>query len=172
MHLRIHRPLTTMEPRSYSRVYSPLSVYTPSSPYFSLDNRDHWNGKSSFPNLKLFTSDEEKSREEMEFPRRYLHAFHHHHSPKIAHAHFERKGYQRKWSDDDFENYFTQMRINSRPKEKDVNTTNVIHRPSESYRRESPITTPSPNETDESISGESLGTSSGNTLNSVNGSVA
>ena len=107
----------------------------------------------------------------MEFPRRYLHAFHHHHSPKIAHAHFERKGYQRKWSDDDFENYFTQMRINS-PKEKDVNTTNVIHRPSESYRRESPITTPSPNETDESISGESLGTSSGNTLNSVNGSVA
>jgi len=172
MYLRIHRPFMTTEPRSYSRGYSPLSAHTPAGPYFSLDNRDHWNGKSSFPNLKLFTSDEEKSREEMEFPRRYLHAFRHHHSPNIGRAHVESNdGYQRKWSDDDFENYFTQMRITPRPKEKDVDTTNVIHRPSESYRRESPITTPSPNETDESISGESLGTSSGNTLNSVNGSV-
>ena len=169
MHLRIHRPYMTAEPRSYSRFYSPLSACTPVSPYFSLDNRDHWNGKSAFPNLKMFSSGTENSQKETELPRR-IHAFHHHHPPNIGRTYFESNdGYQRKWSNGDLENYFSQMRIT--PRTREVDTTNVIRRPSLPYRLESPITTPSPNETDGSSSGESLGTSSGNTFDSINGSV-
>ena len=169
MHLRIHRPYMTVEPRSYPRVYSPLSGYTPVSSYFSLDNRDHWNGKSVFPDLKMLSSDVEKPQEEMELPRR-AHAFHHH-PPNVGRTYLESNdGYQRKWSNEDLENYFNQMRITPRTRGKKVDTTNIIRRPSLSYRLETPVT-PSPNETDGSTSGESLGTSSGNTLNSVNGSV-
>lgn len=170
MRLRIHRPYMALEPHTYSHVCSPLSGYAPGSPYFSGD-RDHWNDKSAFPNLKKFSSDTKTLQEEMELPRR-IHAFHHHHPPNIGRAYFEGKdGYQRKWSNDDLEDYFNQMRITPRTREKEVNNNNVIRRPSMSYRLDSPITTPSPNETDESISGESLGISSGNNLGSSNGSV-
>ena len=171
MRLRIHRPYMGVEPHTYSHVCSPLSGYTPGSPYFSLDDRNHWNGKSTFPNLKKFSSDTKKLQEEMELPRR-IYASHRHHPPSIGRAYFDgNDGYQRKWSNVDLEDYFNQMRITPRTREKEVNNTNVVRRPSMSYRLDSPITTPSPNETDESTSGESLGTSSGNNLSSINGSV-
>ena len=170
MHLRIHRPYMTVEPRSYSRVFSPLSAYTPVSPYFRLDSRDHWNGKPAFPDLKKFSSDTEKL-EEIALPRR-IHAFHNHHPPNISRAYFESNdGYQRKLPNEDLEDYFNKMRITPRTREKKMDNAKVVHRPSVSYRLGSPMTTPSPNETDESTSGESLGTSSGTTLNSINGSV-
>lgn len=169
MHLRIHRPYMTVEPRSYSRVFSPLSAYTPVSPYFRLDSRDHWNGKPAFPDLK-FSSDTE-NLEEMALPRR-IHAFHHHHPPTISRAYFESNdGCHRKLSNEDLADYFNKMRITPHTREKKTDNSKVVRRPSVSYRLESPMTTPSPNETDESTSGESLGTSSGTTLNSINGSV-
>ena len=173
MHLRIHRPsFIPVEPRSYPRIHSPLSTYPPMSPYFSLDTHDHWSGKSIFPNLNIFSSGAElssKPQKEVQTPPR-RHVFHQF-PPNIGRAYFDETTHQSKFSSDKIENYFTQMRITPRTRDimsKDLNSrTKDVYR---GYERESPTTT-SPIETDESISVESLGTSSSNTPNSVNGGV-
>jgi hypothetical protein len=86
----------------------------------------------------------------------------------------------RKRSDDELVDYFNQMRINPRARDtasKDMDMLVVPPLPSSSsdpyrgYERESPATS-TPNETDGSVSEESLATSSANTLNSVNGGVS
>lgn len=190
-----------MEPRSYPRVYSHLSGYKPSGPsYVPIEPRDQWSGKSTFPNLKILSSDDTTlepsnphDRPDMSprsksdptlarYPpnigRGYLDGF----GPYEAYPPFPSRPPTRKWSNDDLENYFSQMRIT--PRGRDIVSKDGIHRQSVSVNlvrptpvrpegfasfEDSPVT--SPNETDESISGESLGTSSGNTLTSVNGSV-
>lgn len=126
-----------------------------------------------FPNLNMFTSKTESSSKpqedpEISPPRRHLFQ---HYSPNIARANFENDMYQRKWSSNDLENYFNQMRLLPRPRDignkgLESRTKDICH----SDESESPKTN-TPMDTDESISGESFGTSSGNTLNSVNGSV-
>jgi hypothetical protein len=111
--------------------------------------------------------------------RGYLDGF----GPYEAYPPFPTRPATRKWSNDDLESYFNQMRIT--PRGRDTIPKDMVHRQTSSvnlvrptpvradgyrsFERESPVT--SPNESEESISGESLGTSSGNTLNSVNGSV-
>lgn len=176
MHLRIQRPYIPLEPRSYPRVYSPLSTYT--GPYFNPDPREHWNGKSIFPNLTT-TSEQDSKLSQKETDPHHQHAFHTH-SPNISGADFDKTTpYQasRKWSIDDVERYFTQMRVTTTTPltvSKKNNNKDVVVDTYGGQRHQSPATTTTPNDTDESISGESsLGTSSGNniSLNSINGSL-
>ena len=171
-HLRIHRSFMNAEPRSHPRVYSPLGPYTSTSSHFSLDNRDHRNGKAGFPDLKPFAPELNSScSSQDEIPRPSRSKFNSY-LPRIAAAHskMNNKTCQRKWTHDDLEKYFNQMRIDlTRTRDEDVDSDNVIRRPREAvHRGESPVTS-SPMETDDSISGESLRTSSANTLNSGNG---
>jgi hypothetical protein len=186
----------------YPRVYSHLSGYRVSGPsYFPIEPRDEWNGKSTFPNLKILSSDDGtvKSSKPRDRPdlsprsksdptltrypinigRGYLDGF----GPYETYPSFPSRPTTRKWSNDDLENYFSQMRIS--PRGRDAVPKDMVHRQSTSvnlvrptpvrpegfasFDHDSPVT--SPNETDDSLSGESLGTSSGNTLISVNGSV-
>jgi hypothetical protein len=190
MHLRIRRPFIPVEPRSYPRVHQPLSAYPPVTPYFNHESHhDHWNGKSTFPNFKMFPDGESsKSKDEMEMPRRqkFDQSFQPY-PPNIGRAYFEGVGvydsYQpratRKCSDNHLEKFFSQMRITPRTRDvipKDVDPGVIRPLPSRpggnytTYQHESSAPN-TPNDTDESISGESLGTSSGNSFNSVNGSV-
>jgi hypothetical protein len=217
------RAFMSVEPRSYPRQYSHLGGYKAPSAFIPLENYDHWNEKSSFPNLKLFSStttvaESSKSKDQSELTRRstedrslqyqsqsqsgrggYVNGF----DPYDAYPPFPSSRQQRKWSDDDLENYFTQMRItttgssssSSRGREipKDMehrhttstasnNTTNLIRpvpiRPGDIYRAydKQPSSNdnnnnngPSPTDSDESISGDSMATSTVNTFNSVNG---
>jgi hypothetical protein len=107
------------------------------------------------------------NKKEVELPPR-RHAFHHC-SLNNGRTYFNNNDiYERKWFSEDLENYFSRMRISpstSTSKDTDSRTCRG------NYERASPVTNPSPIETDESLSGESMGTSSGNTLSSINGSV-
>jgi hypothetical protein len=163
---------------------SPFPGYTPLGHYFTLDKRDHWNGKSAFPNLKFVTSDPESSKphddtfrrnksESILYPtatRGYIDSL----GQYDAYPTFPRRPL-RKWSEDDLETYFSQLRITPRRDSNDLNgrtspglvrpmpvrPADLLHR----FERDTPTT----NESESSISGDSLGTSSGNSY--INGSV-
>lgn len=214
----------SIEPRSYPRQYSHLTGFKSSAAYIvPQDPHDHWNGKSSFPKLELFqqstgastttVAESSKSHEDRESNRRaesrglhytgqspvgrgYGNGF----GPFDAYPPFPSRQ-QRKWSDDELENYFTQMRITSstssssssprgREDPKDMmdhhrhsspstSTATLIRpvpiRPGDMYRL-----SPTPNSTnkspptdpDDSVSGESMATSSVNTFTSIPGSVS
>lgn len=205
------RSFMPIEPRSYPRQYSHLSGYKAPGEYIPSETHDHWNGKSTFPNFKLFTSSDveesSKSHDEQEhisrkedrslqyqpphgqIGRGYVNGF----GPYDAYPPFPSRQ-PRKWSDDDLETYFTQMRVNSSssaptrgrevPKETEhrhttSNSTHLIRpvpiRPgdfSRAYNKpSSPANILTPTETDESISGDSLTASSANTFGSITGNV-
>lgn len=150
-----------------------------------LESRDPWNGKSAFPNFKVFAPDSESSkpdesdiaaRQNIPYPSKLGRASYQGLETSDCYASHP----ARKWSDEDLENYFTHMRITPRlvreivtPTDIDVNIVRPNSKRPETYRgydRESPGAS-SPNDTEGSVSSESIGASSGNTLNSVNGSV-
>jgi RNA recognition motif 2 len=151
-----YRPYMAMGTRSYSPQYP---SYPPNG---YLETRDHWASKS-----KTFSSEAESSTKvDEEIPHRHIPNHHFHlYESNVGKPYFEMyPRSQRKWSDDDLENYFTQMRISPR----DIDPTIIRPLPMRPYRYdESPTGTS--NETEESISGESMGTSSNNTF--INGSV-
>jgi hypothetical protein len=90
----------------------------------------------------------------------------------------------RKWSEDDLESYFAHLRITPR-RHNDLATTDDVERraaspglvrpmpmrPEDFFRRSDRESGISPNDSDDSISSESLGTSSGNSFSFVNASV-
>ncbi len=200
-----------IEPRSYPRQYSHLSGYKAPGQYIPSETHNHWNGKSTFPNFKLFASsnvaESSKSHNEQEdishkedpslrhqpshsqIGRGYVNGF----GPYDAYPPFPSRQ-PRKWSDDDLETYFTQMRVNSSssasargrevPKDTDhrhstSSSTHLIRpvpiRPGDLYRTynkpSSPANNLTPTETDESMSRDSLTASSANSFGSNNGSV-
>ena len=149
----------------------------------ALSNRNHWNGKPLFPDLKLFpsVSDSANSADNQDRFRRqtpdFLSQYYH---PTTVRPYIQTLGtYQRstaKWSSEDIENYFTQMRLGpgdgNRAKSDGIIRPAVI-RPENMnprYEHASPAPTETPNETDGSISGESFDTSGGSQV-SVTGTV-
>lgn len=199
-----------IEPRSYPRQFSHLAEFKAAGGGYmpTMENHNHWNGKSSFPNLKLFSTavgeSSSKSQEPRESSRRteersmkytgqvgrdYRNGF----GPFDAYPPFPSRQ-QRKWTNNDLENYFTQMRLTpssssgSSPRGREIpkdvehrhstsstNATMVIRpvpiRPGNMYRV-SPATDINAPTEDDSMSGESMAISSGNTFNSINGSVS
>ena len=175
-----------MEQRPYHRLHPSVSTYRRIGQYLPLDTRDPWPTKSPLPsNLKLFPSADAESSSSRHLDRPFQYP------PNIGRAYYEGVGIYESfpstprasssatqtWSDNDLENYFTQIRLSPDVCTRDITSVRakdvdaIRPTPTRANDRESPVSGSSPGETDESISGESLGTSSGNTLNSVNGSV-
>jgi len=166
-----HPTVTPIEPRSFHPLISPFG---PIGPYLTLTNRNHWNGKPLFPDLKLFppVSDPSSSTDKQNrFSRQ---------TPEFGRPYIQTIGtYPRstlKWSSEDIENYFTQMRLGPRDGNKAKSdpilrpTVNRSENMNPRYEHASPAPTETPNETDGSISGESLDASAGSQI-SVAGTV-
>src|ERR1700737_1160762 len=171
-------PVVLPVERPFPRL-NPFPGYKPLGQYFSVDKRDHWNGKSAFPNLKFLTSDPEssKSHHEEESYRKDLSVY------PMGRGYDSLGGYdaypssprrptrKSSYPNDALEGYFSHLRITPRKLDvQDGRASPGLVRPMP-VRAENPFRFESSlPESDSSISGESMGTSSGNAA-SVNGSV-
>jgi hypothetical protein len=179
LHLRI-RPTF---PRSYLSSYQ--ASFGSLTPFFAAENHDQWDGKRTLSTRKMFTPDSDSSKEKED-----LRLLRHQKSdntyesypPNIGRAYFEGVGVYESYPPRstikpqgtvDLDKIVSQMRISTKdgPKESDINVVRPLPiRPTSTRNQRE--TSSTPNESDESISGDSLGTSSGNSFTSVNGIVS
>jgi hypothetical protein len=162
---------------SVARTFTPVTAMSMKSPFGTLtcDKTEVWNGKSNFPNLSLeaFPKPEpSQSKEVNPFrlpsrsifsppPDRSLDPFDAY--PPVPRA-------TRKWTDDDFERYFTHLRISP---SRDATVKEERRQPG--LLRPRPLRATSDDaktsESDESVSDESTAASSGRRVPAVSGTV-